>query len=102
LAFFFVLELEISYYSVLISWRILVSFKKDFFEDYIRVWWNYLSFHHSSFALRYFLMLNGKAIVCDTPVCFFFFFVGENLTQNRVILVPTLAHCRFDTILWSL
>ncbi len=27
----------------------------------------YLSFHNSSFALKYFLMKNGKAIVQHTP-----------------------------------
>jgi hypothetical protein len=28
----------------------------------------YLSFHNSSFALRYFLNINGKATMCDTPL----------------------------------
>jgi len=36
--FWFVLKLEISY-IVIISWRILVSFR-GFFEDYIFAWWN--------------------------------------------------------------
>ncbi len=46
---------EISYYRVLISWRILVSFR-GFFENYIFAWWNIWSFHNSSFfAYRYFL-----------------------------------------------
>jgi hypothetical protein len=43
-------------YRVIISWRILVSFR-GFFEDYVFAWWKYLSFHDSSSsALRYFLM----------------------------------------------
>jgi len=52
--FWLVLKLEISY-RVLISWRILVSFR-GFFEDYIFALVKYLSFHNSSFALKYFLM----------------------------------------------
>jgi hypothetical protein len=53
--FWLVLKLEISY-RVIISWRILVSFR-GFFEDYyILGMVKYLSFHNSSFALRYFLM----------------------------------------------
>ncbi len=37
------LKLEISYNRVLISWRILVSFR-GFFEDYILAWWNIWAF----------------------------------------------------------
>ncbi len=37
--FWLVLKLEISYNRVMISWRILVSFR-GFFEDYIFAWWN--------------------------------------------------------------
>ncbi len=46
------LKLEISYNRVLISWRILVSFRGFFLEDYIFCMVKYLSFHNSSFALR--------------------------------------------------
>ncbi len=46
--FWLVLKLEISYYRVIISWRILVSFLKDCFEDYIFCMVKYLSFHHNS------------------------------------------------------
>jgi hypothetical protein len=55
--FWLVLKLEISYYRVIIiSWRILVSFR-GFLEDYIFAMVKYLSFHNSSsFALRYSLM----------------------------------------------
>jgi hypothetical protein len=53
--FWLVLKLEIRCRVIIISWRILVSFR-GFFEDYICAWWNILSFHDSSFALRYFLM----------------------------------------------
>ncbi len=52
--FWLVLKLEISY-TVIISWRILVSFR-DFFEDYIFCMVKYLIFRNSSFAFRNFLM----------------------------------------------
>ncbi len=64
--FWLVLKLEISYQSYKISWRILVSFR-GFFEDYIFARWNILSFHNSSFALRYFFNVNGEARVWHTP-----------------------------------
>jgi hypothetical protein len=63
--FWLVLKLEINYRGI-ISWRILVSFRR-FFEDYIFAWWNIFSFHNSSFPLRYFLNVGGKAIVWHTP-----------------------------------
>jgi hypothetical protein len=47
----------------------LVSFR-GFFESY-------LSFHSSSFALRYFFHVNGNATVCHNP-CFFCFFFCFN------------------------
>jgi hypothetical protein len=65
--FWLVLKLEISY-RVIISWRILVSFFRRFFEDYIFVRWNIFEFHNSSFALRYFFNVNGKATVWHTPL----------------------------------
>jgi hypothetical protein len=37
--FWLVLKLEISYRAIIISWRILVSFR-GFFEEYIFTWWN--------------------------------------------------------------
>jgi hypothetical protein len=41
LLFWLVLKLEISYYRVLISLRILgLFFRRGFFEDYIFAWWN--------------------------------------------------------------
>jgi len=61
--FWLVLKLEISY-RVIISWRILVSFR-GFFEDYIFAWWIF-EFHKSSVALRYFFNVNGKAAVWHT------------------------------------
>jgi hypothetical protein len=71
--FWLVLKLEISYRVIITSWRILVCFR-GFFEDYyiIFAWWKYyLSFHNSSsFALRYFFNVNGKAKVCHTPKLF--------------------------------
>jgi hypothetical protein len=52
---------EISY-RVIISWRILVSFR-GFFEDHSFCMAKYLSFHNSSFALN----VNVKATVWHTP-----------------------------------
>ncbi len=77
----FVLKLEISC-RVLISWRILVSFKRIFFEDYIFCMVKYLSFYNSSsFALRYFLInANGKAREWHTPLFFLFLFLLWCLT----------------------
>ncbi len=60
------LKLEISY-KVLISWRILVYFKRIFWRLYFLV--KYLNFHKSCFAFRYFLNLNGKPTVWHIP-CF--------------------------------
>ncbi len=61
--FWLVLKLEISYNRVIIIfWRILVSFRR-FFEDYYFCMVKYLSFHNSSFALRYIFKVN------DTPPC---------------------------------
>jgi hypothetical protein len=47
-----VLKLEINY-RVIVSWRILVSFR-GILEDYIFCMVKYLRFHKSSFAFRYF------------------------------------------------
>jgi len=67
--FWLVLKLEISY-RVMILWRILVSFRGFFFEDYIIfAWWNILNFHNnSSFALRYiYFLMQMTRPRCDTP-----------------------------------
>jgi hypothetical protein len=52
--FWFVLKLEISY-RVMISRRILVSFRRFFLRLYFCMV-KYLNFHNSSFALKHFLM----------------------------------------------
>jgi len=52
--FWLVLKLDISY-RVIISWRILVSFRGFFWRLYFCMV-KYLSFHKSSFVLRYFLI----------------------------------------------
>ncbi len=59
------LKLEISYQSYIISPSILVFFSsRGFFEDYIFCNGEiFLSFHNSSFALRYFFKVNGEAKV---------------------------------------
>ncbi len=49
--FWLVSKLEISYYRVIISWKILVSFR-GFFRRLYFCMVKYLSFHNSSFALR--------------------------------------------------
>jgi hypothetical protein len=60
--FWLVLELEISDYRVMISWRFLVSFRGFcFFKGYIFAWWNIWVSISLSFALTYFLMEMAKA-----------------------------------------
>jgi hypothetical protein len=63
--FWLVLKLEISYYRVMIPWRILVSFR-DFFKDYIYAWWN---IWNSIINFFFFLPLKRyfKKNLCDTP-----------------------------------
>ncbi len=75
MTFWLVLKLEISYYRVIIiSWRILVSFRGFFWRLYFFLV-KYLSFYNSSFALRHLLFhVNGKAIVWHTP-CFIWLFL---------------------------
>jgi len=52
---------------VIMTWRILVSFRGYFWRLYF--WMvKYLSFHNSSFALRYFYNANGKVTVWHTPL----------------------------------
>ncbi len=53
--FWLVLKLEISYNRVIISWRILISFR-GFFERLYFFIVKYLSFHNFSFAWRHFSM----------------------------------------------
>ncbi len=66
MTFWPVLKLEISY-RVMICWRTLVSFRGTFWRFYFCMV-EYLSFHNSSFALRYLLFnVNGKAGVWHTP-----------------------------------
>jgi len=85
--FWVVLKLEINSYRVIImSWRILVSFR-GFFEDYNFCVVKYLSFHNSSFALRYFFNVNGKAIVWHT-----FYSVSERVSRLQTSPPPTWLH----------
>jgi len=63
-----VLKLEISY-RVMISCKILVSFR-GFFWKMINFWMvKYLSFHNSLFALRYFKMKMARPQCDTTLVC---------------------------------
>jgi len=83
--FWLVLKLEISYYRVIIiSWRILISFRV-FFGDYIFAWWNIWVFMILLFAFKYFFNVNGEGHIVTHPLyiyvmlfCswerFFFFF----------------------------
>jgi hypothetical protein len=59
------LKLEIGY-RVIISWRILVSFR-GFFEDYNFCMVKYSSFHDSSFCLKMLFNVNDKATMWHTP-----------------------------------
>jgi hypothetical protein len=65
--FWLVLKLEISY-RVIISWRILVSFRGNFLRLYFCMM-KYLTFHNSCFALRSFLMYMARP-QCVTPLCY--------------------------------
>jgi hypothetical protein len=67
--FWLMLKVEISY-KVVISWRILVSFRGFFWRFGIFFCMlKYLSFHNSSFALRYFLKCKWQGHTqCDTPL----------------------------------
>jgi len=80
--FGFCWNLEISS-RVIISWRILLSFR-GFLEDYIFACWKYLSFHDSSFALRYFCNVNGKATLWHTPCWGNVFWRYKNRLANLV------------------
>jgi hypothetical protein len=60
-------NLRLINYRVLISWRILVSFRGFFRRSYFCMV-KYLSFHNSPFALIYFFNVNDKAIVWHTPL----------------------------------
>jgi hypothetical protein len=48
---------------LLLKFEISYDILKEFFEDYIFARVKYLNFHNSSFALRYFFNVNGKAMV---------------------------------------
>jgi len=52
-------------YRVMISWRILVCFRGFFKRLYFCIV-KYLNFRNSSFAIRYFFNVNGKATVWHT------------------------------------
>jgi len=83
--FWLVLKLEINY-RVMISWRILVSLWGFYFlRLYFRMV-KYLNFHNYSFALRYFLKVNGKATQCDTPLVF----NTKLVVPNMKVLTPFL------------
>ncbi len=58
--FWLVLELEISV-RVMISWRVLVSFRGFFFEDYICAWWNIW------ISIILVFNVNGKVTMWHTP-----------------------------------
>jgi hypothetical protein len=65
--FLLVLRLEISY-RVMIYWKILVFFR-GFFLKIIFLYGEIWNFHNSSFTLKIFFNVNGKAIVWHT-LCF--------------------------------
>ncbi len=64
-----------------LSGRILVSFR-GFFLKIIFLHSEIFEFHNSSFALRCFINVNGKATVWHTPL--FFFYYGDSLDNCNV------------------
>jgi hypothetical protein len=69
---------------------------REFFENYILAWWKDLIFHNSSFALRYFLMVYGKAIVWHIPysilASFIEWFVSKDLNFSLKLCEVSLSH----------
>jgi hypothetical protein len=68
--FWLVLKLEISYYWVIISWRILVSFLEDFFLKIIFLHGEIFEFSEFFFCLQILYNVNGKGTVWHTPCSF--------------------------------
>jgi hypothetical protein len=68
MTFWLGLKLEISY-RVIISWRILVSFR-GFFEDYIFAWWNIGLFPLFFFCLKILCNVKWQAPEYDKPLVF--------------------------------
>ncbi len=93
--------LVIKEFIIITSWRILVSFRGNFFlgEDYIFCMVKYLNFHNSSFALRYFVKnVNGKATLFYIQFCYW------QTTANLRTLFPfgLSAHPRCRSgLVWS-
>jgi hypothetical protein len=84
--FWLVLKVEISY-TVMTSWRILVSFRGYFLKIIFLHWWNILKFHYSFFASRCFLIQfkwQGHSVA--HPL--FDLFMNENLIVINIIHQP--------------
>jgi len=75
-SFWIVLKLEINY-RVIISWRILISFR-GFFEDYIFAWW-------LSFTILLFLIWKN------------FFLKFSNISENNIISVKLAEELGYMT-----
>jgi hypothetical protein len=58
----------------------------------------YLNFHNSSFALRYFFSINGKATQCDTPL-FFHVKISQTVAALTTLIgndgKPFMGRCGF-------
>ncbi len=93
--FWLVLKLEISY-RVMISWRILVSFRGFFWRLYFRMG-KYLNFHNSSSCLQILFNVNGKATMWHTP-CYYFLF--SYMCEQRPNFLYTCSWCEVWTT-WS-
>ncbi len=82
--FWLVLKLEKSY-RVIISWRILVSFRGFFLEDNIFVWWNIWVSINSSFFLKIIFNVKVARPKCDTHPLFSYLLVSYRgyVCQNQ-------------------
>ncbi len=77
------------------SWRILVSFRGIFWENYIFAWWNIWVFPNSSFALRHTLFnVQMARSQCDTPPCCLLFIPLQNDPPRLIIHAQGCYYCK--------
>jgi hypothetical protein len=77
-------KLEIGY-RVIISWRILVSYRGFFWRLYFRIV-KYMNFHNSSFALRYLFNVNGKDTIWHITCFVLFCICRAEISQTCMVL----------------
>jgi len=97
-----VLKLEISYYRVMISWRIFGFFQTIFWRLYIFLCgWNILVFVILLLPLRYLLMLIMARPRCDNPLVLFGFAHMEKIAHFWLyIFVSNLI--QFVSDVWNI